>query len=268
MDPYFPEGSGSGPSPLALLLAEALPLQKGCFLLLPLPFIPKAVGEHLTLPTTSAARRWGFPGLPAGTPAVGQRSRGQIIPGGSRGGLSPLSSPAQPGRPSEADPAAAALLEMSSVPLGRAANLRRAELFRCLPKIQDGIYARGEEWVHEGKEDGSRGGSSEPRVDLGNPRGARGAGKMLLQGVTGFSGTEGSGASQALGCRPWPRGAGWVQAASSPHSVPLLAAPVPAVAPRGAPMLSVPGQGRRLHPAPSTKPKPATQQLAVKVKLS
>lgn len=97
-----------------------------------------------------------------------------------------------------------------------------------MPPRQDGIYARGEEWVHEGKEDGSRGGSSEPRVDLGNPRGARGAGKELLQGVTGFSGTEGSGASQALGCRPWPRGAGWVQAASSPRSVPLLAAPVPA----------------------------------------
>lgn len=45
--------------------------------------------------------------------------------------------------------------------------------------------------------------------------GSRGAEKELLQGVTGFSGTEGSGASQALGWRSQPRGAGWVQAVPS-----------------------------------------------------
>lgn len=124
-----------------------------------------------------------------------------------------------------------------------------------MPPRQDGIYARGEERVHEGKEDGSRGGSSKPRTDLGSPRGARGAGKELLQGVTGFSGTEGSGASQALGCRPWPQGAGWVQAASSPRSVPFLAAPVPAVAPRGAPIALCPQAGTAAAPSALHKTK-------------
>lgn len=134
-----------------------------------------------------------------------------------------------------------------------------------MPPQQDGIYARGEEWVREEKEDGQRGVQQAPGR-FGEPRGARGAGKELLQGVTGFSGTEGSGVSQALGCWPRPWGTGWVQAVPSPCSAPLLAIPVLAVASHGALMLSVPRQGWQLHPVPSAKP--ATQQLAVKVMLS
>lgn len=56
----------------------------------------------------------------------------------------------------------------------------------------------------------------------GTPRGAWGAGKAFLHGVTGFSGTEDSRASQALGCRPQPWGAGWVQAVLSPCSCPSV----------------------------------------------
>lgn len=57
---------------------------------------------------------------------------------------------------------------------------------------------------------------------FGELRGAWGAGKAFLHGVTGFSGTEDSGASQALGCRPQPWGAGWVQAVLSPCSCPSV----------------------------------------------
>lgn len=38
----------------------------------------------------------------------------------------------------------------------------------------------------------------------------------------GFSGTEDSGASQALGCQPQPWGASWVQAVLSPYSCPSV----------------------------------------------
>jgi len=69
-------------------------------------------------------------------------------------------------------------------------------------------------------------------------REGRGAGRELLQGVTGFSGAAGSGASQALGCWPWPWGTGWVQAVPPPCLGPLLAVPVPTVASRGAAVLS------------------------------
>lgn len=71
--------------------------------------------------------------------------------------------------------------------------------------------------------------------------------------------------TQGFGCWPWSQGAGWVQAVSSSSSAPLLVTLLLVVAPCGAPVVSVPGQGRWLHPASSTKP--TTQQLAVKVML-
>lgn len=132
-----------------------------------------------------------------------------------------------------------------------------------MPPQQDGIYARGEEWVCKGKEDG-QGASSEPQEDSGSP-GGRGAGKGLLQGVTGFSGMrEGERAKPSAasrdpgalaGCRLCP-----------PH------APLPPCHPGAGGGTSLcpnalrPGAGTAAAPVPP--PKRAAGRLTVKVKLS
>lgn len=115
----------------------------------------KAVGEHLI----PCHLRCSTPGLSRAASSRRGPSSAQPRPNPSwqqPGGLSPCSSPAQP-RPSEAHPAAAtaALLEMSSVPLGQAVNLRQAELLWCFSS-RVGLM-RGEEWAQEEKEGEQRG---------------------------------------------------------------------------------------------------------------
>lgn len=269
-----PKVAGSGPSPPALLLLTgALPLPKGCFLLRPLCTEPTAIprptckgrGQSISSPAaTSAARCRGFPGLQAagGDPGPRPAQRRPNHSWWQPGGLSPCSSPAQAARPSEADPAAAALLEMSSVPLGRAANLWRAEPIRCLPSRM-GFMREARSGCARGRRMG-RGPPVSPRRIRG-AQGGRGAGKGLLQGVTGFSGMR-------EGERAKPSAASRDPGALAGCRLCPPRAPLPPCHPGAGGGTSLcpnalrPGAGTAAAPVPP--PKRAARRLVVKVKLS